>query len=328
MAKETMNNVKLGIFISCGLAVLVISLYLIGKNQSFFGSSFHLRARFANVNGLMAGNNVRFDGIQAGTVNKITVMNDTTIELDLNIQRDMRQFIRKNSFVAVGNDGLMGNKVINISPNRIPGPDVDDGDLLIPKKAPETDDMMQTFSNTNANVEKISESLINTMDRINSSKAFWSILNDSSIAFNLSASMANVKSISNRLNDLSSKLNSTVDDIKNGRGTVGMLLNDKSTEDSVRYAINNIEKTAREAADAMDKTDSLIARMQRDYAHGHGPLQAMLKDSSMVTKMSHSLSNIEKGTASFSQDMEALKHNFLTKKYFRKQAKMAKDTAQ
>jgi phospholipid/cholesterol/gamma-HCH transport system substrate-binding protein len=36
------------------------------------------------------------------------------------------------------------------------------------------------------------------------------------------------------------------------------------------------------------------------------------------------MDNVQKGTAAFSENMEALKHNFLLRGYFRKQEKAAK----
>jgi phospholipid/cholesterol/gamma-HCH transport system substrate-binding protein len=327
MANAPINNLKLGIFISFGLAVLVVSLYLIGKNQSFFGSNFHIKARFSNVSGLMAGNNIRFDGIQAGTVNKITVLNDTTIELDLLIENNMRKFIHSEDLVAIGNDGLMGNKVVNIMPSKIPSPLITQGELLNSKKSLETEDMMKTFSATNENVEKITESLISTLNRLNESKALWNTLNDSSIPFNLSATMHNMHTATGRLDEMTGSINGAIYDLRAGKGTAGLLLEDKKSEENVRQIIENINKVSVESAVAIAHTDSLIQLMQRDYVHGRGPVQALLRDSSMVTKLSQSLSNIQTGTAAFSQDMEALKHTFVTRRYFRKLAKYKKDTA-
>ncbi len=324
MAKEAINNVKLGLFISSGLAVLIISLYLIGKNQSFFGSYFHARARFKNINGLMTGNNVRFAGIQAGTVSKIQVINDTTIEVELLIDKKMKPFIHANAFAAIGNDGLMGNKVINLTPNAIPAKEVEEGALLAIKRSPETDDMMQTFSNTNQNVLAISQSLINTLNRLNESKAFWNILNDTSIPFNLSQSMVNIKASTIRINELSLSLNSLVKDLHDGKGAAGLLLEDKATANNVRSAIENLTTASKESLNAISKIDSLVAQVQQDAAHGHGTVHTLLRDSVMANRLSNSMLNIEKGTAAFNQDMEALQHNFLTRKYFKKQEKLKK----
>ncbi len=79
MAKRVVNNVKLGIFVLGGLLFLVFLLYMIGKNRNMFGNTYVLKARFENVSGLVAGNNVRFSGIQAGTVKKVKILNDTTL---------------------------------------------------------------------------------------------------------------------------------------------------------------------------------------------------------------------------------------------------------
>ena len=47
-------------------------------------------------------------------------------------------------------------------------------------------------------------------------------------------------------------------------------------------------------------------------------------DGLMVMKLNSSLDNIQKGTDGFNQSMEALKHNFLLRGYFRKQEKKKK----
>src|SRR5690606_6259856 len=111
MAKRITNHLRLGIFVMAGLVFLVLLLYVIGKNQNLFGSTFVLKARFENINGLMSGNNVRFAGITAGTVNEVRVLNDTTIEVEMLIKNKMREFIKKNTVATIGSDGLMGNKL-------------------------------------------------------------------------------------------------------------------------------------------------------------------------------------------------------------------------
>jgi len=81
MAKKAMNNVKLGAFVLVGLVLLIVMLYMIGKNRNLFGSNFILKARFGNVHGLKPGNNVRYAGIDVGTIKIINVLNDTTMEV-------------------------------------------------------------------------------------------------------------------------------------------------------------------------------------------------------------------------------------------------------
>jgi phospholipid/cholesterol/gamma-HCH transport system substrate-binding protein len=198
--------------------------------------------------------------------------------------------------------------------------------LLRIKTSPETEDMMQTFSSTNQNVLAISQSLINTLNRLNNSKAFWDILNDSSIPTNINGSMVSIRSSAERINELTASLNKMVTELKEGKGTAGALLEDKNTETNVKDAIANLDKASKESVSAIARIDSLINQVQQDAAHGHGTVHALLRDSMMAVRLSNSMANIEKGTAAFNQDMQALQHNFLTRKYFKNQAKMKKDT--
>ena len=55
MANETLRNIRLGLFVTIGTALLIAALYLIGNKQNIFGSTFRISAKFYNVNGLMSG---------------------------------------------------------------------------------------------------------------------------------------------------------------------------------------------------------------------------------------------------------------------------------
>lgn len=321
MANKTGENVTLGFFVAAGVVVLIVSLYLIGKNQSMFGSTFHLRARFQNVNGLMAGNNIRFSGIQAGTVNKITVINDTTIEVDLLIEKEMQPFIRDNALVNIGNEGLMGNKVINIIPSGYPGGVITEGALLVSKSTPYPDDMMQTLSLTNDNVEVLSGDLVSTVRRINESKVLWQILNDTTLSEGLRVSMSNLRAATVNINNLSASLNSVISDARAGKGTAGALIADDSVATHMKQAISNINNASKESLEVLTKLDSIVSQTQTDLSHGNGIANALLKDPLMVEKVNSSIENIQKGTTSFQESMEALKHNFLIRGYFKKQEK-------
>jgi hypothetical protein len=82
-----------------------------------YGANFELRSRFSNTNGLRKGNNVLYAGIQVGTVKDILLVNDTTIEVLLLIDDKWIGFINNSAIVSVSNEGLMGNKIIQIQPH-------------------------------------------------------------------------------------------------------------------------------------------------------------------------------------------------------------------
>ncbi len=319
-----MNNIKLGVFVLAGLGFLIGLLYMIGRTENMFGSNFELRARFGNVQGLRSGNNVRYAGIQVGTVRKVNILSDTTIEVIMVIEKKMKKFIRKNAIVAIGTDGLMGNKVINISPSKEPAALVDAGDILPGKKAIDTDDMLQTFNKTNNDIAVIAAELKNTIQRINNSTAIWKILNDNTLPQNLRASLANVRSATSKANDMVNTLNTLITDVKNGKGSLGAILTDSSFAKNLNEAITKIKRVGDDADTLAAEINKTVKNIQNEVNNGKGPVNALLKDSSMVTNINKSLDNIQKGTDGFNQVMEALKHNFLLRGYFRKLEKQKK----
>lgn len=86
--KTPMQNLKLGIFVVLGTVLLIIAAYLIGNGQSLFVKKFTVNAVFSNVNGLQVGNNVRFSGIDIGTVDNIEMQNDSTIIVYMAINKN------------------------------------------------------------------------------------------------------------------------------------------------------------------------------------------------------------------------------------------------
>lgn len=318
MAKKTVNTIKLGVFVLSGLLFLIVMLYMIGKNRNLFGPAFVLKAQFENVQGLVPGNNVRFSGIQIGTVKRINILSDTLIEVVMLVDDKMQQIIRNNAIVAIGSDGLMGNKVINISPARVMAPFVSKGEVLSSRKAINTDDMLQTLSRTNQDIAVVAAQLKIAVQRVNNSTALWTVLNDETLPQNLRSSAANVQQATARAAIVASDLQSIIGSVKNGKGSLGAVLTDTAFAIGLHDAIEKIKGVGDKADELAGSLNSVIAGVKQDYNTGKGPVNALFKDSSMVISISKSLDNIQKGTDAFSQNMEALKHNFLFRGYFRK----------
>ncbi|WP_431209489.1 MlaD family protein [Puia sp. P3] len=214
MATQTNSNTKLGLLVLSGLFLFILTLYIIGKNQNMFGSSYRLKARFSEVNGLMKGNNIRFSGIQAGTVKSIRIIDDTTIEVLMLINNDLQPFIRTNASAAIGTEGLIGNKIINITPGKGNAPVAEDGTMLNTHRVVNTDDMLQTLSKTNENIATISEGLKQTIRRINSSSALWRLLDDSSLPANTRSALSHIRQASANADRLTGDLQDLISDVK------------------------------------------------------------------------------------------------------------------
>jgi len=316
MANQGENNIKLGVFVSIGLLALIFSFYMIGKNRNLFGSNFQLKVRFANTSGLIEGDNVLFAGIQAGTVKSIGIVNDSVIEVALTIDDKIKPFIHKNALASIGTEGLMGDKVVNISPAKVSGPKVKDGDILATREMINTDELLQTLSQSNNNIAAISEGLKTTVLRINNA-SIWSLFNDKQVVTNAKSTLQNISAASANANEMTKGLNQLVTQIKHGKGTAGLLLADTGMANSLKEAVSRIRSASNNANNLTLQLNQMVKDLNSGLNSQTGTVHLLLKDSTLAKNLSTSMENVKKGTDGFNQDMEALKHNFLLRGYFK-----------
>jgi phospholipid/cholesterol/gamma-HCH transport system substrate-binding protein len=328
MTNRFLNNIKLGIFVLAGLLLIIFTLYMIGRTENLFGSNFELKARFKNASGLTKGNNIRYSGIQVGTVKSVKLLNDTTIEVIMLIDEKAKSYIHKNSIASIGTEGLMGNKIININPGKGLTPEVTEGDIIATQKVFNTDEMLQTLDKTNNNIATISEDLKNTVGRINNSTALWGILNENSLAVNLKSSLANISKASANANDMVKDLHTIINDVKNGKGSVGALLTDTNFAFQLNEAVTKIKSVGDNANALAGELNKVVQEVKQGINNGRGTVHALLKDTVIAGNLNASMENIKMGTAAFNENMEALKHNILFRGYFRKLEKQKKKEAQ
>lgn len=323
MANQGENNAKLGLFVSIGLLTLIFSFYMIGKNQNLFGANFQLKARFSNTSGLIKGDNVLFAGIQAGTVKNIEIVNDSTIEVLLTIDNKIKPFIKANALASIGTEGLMGEKVVNITAAKVPGAGVKDGDVLPTRKPINTDDILQTLSQSNNNIAEISAGLKTAVTKLNNS-AIWELLNDKGVVNNARKTLQNISKASANANEMTKGLNQLVTQIKHGKGTAGLLLADTGMAGNLKEAMASIKSAGNNANNLTIQLNDMVKDLNGSLNNGHGTLHLLLKDSTLAKNLGTSIENVKKSTDSFNQNMEALKHNFLLRGYFRKLEKQQK----
>jgi phospholipid/cholesterol/gamma-HCH transport system substrate-binding protein len=323
MANRKIDNVKVGVFVLFGVLMLIFGLYKVSKT-SFFSNNFLLTAHFKNVSGLLIGNNIRYVGVQVGTIKSINLLNDSLIEVSMLIDEKMRGFIHKKDLVSIGTDGLVGNKLLNISAGNDRINLVETDDILDTKEVLNTDEMMLTLNKTNTNVALISEELKSTVQRLNNSTTLWRILNEETIPNNMIESMANIKKATLRADLMVAELQSVIANVKKGKGSLGAILTDTAIAINLNQAIDKIKKVGDNADVLTNELNVITQNVKSDLLTSKGAYNALLKDTLLTLKLNNTMNNVELGTASFSENMEALKHNFLFRGYFRRLDKKKK----
>ncbi|HTL81411.1 MAG TPA: MlaD family protein [Bacteroidia bacterium] len=317
MKKETNRNIRLGIFVLAGTLFLVVALYMIGSKRNLFGNTFTLHADFRTVNGLMAGHNVRFSGIDVGTVKSIEFNNDSSVTVDMIIEEKYKSRIKKNCIAEIGTDGLMGNKLVNINPVSGNALHVEDGDILQTQQPIETDDMIRTLSLTNENMKVITDDLKKITAKINNSNSIWSLLADTIVSQNIRDAIVSIRITGANTALVTGDLSRISQNIRAGKGSIGALVADTTFYGQLHQSVVNIKLIS----DRMAIISGDMSDFTTQVKNGEGTVGMLMMDTTFVGNLNSSVVNLKAGTDNFNQNMEALKHSFLLRPYFRKQDK-------
>lgn len=193
---------RLGLFVIILLSLLVIGIFYIGRQKHLFNPVFKLYTTFRNIGGVQIGNNVRFSGINVGTVDNIQIINDTTVRIDVIIEKNVQQFIKKDCFMTISSEGIIGDKIINITQSISNGLAVTEGQYLPSVEPLETDAIMASLKVTGENAEIISSELAEILNKINNGNGTLSkLIHDSTIADNINQTIINLKKSSKGLDE-------------------------------------------------------------------------------------------------------------------------------
>jgi len=193
---------RLGLFITGGLILFVFAIFIIGKQKNLFTPVFKLYTTFYNVSGLQVGNNIRFSGINVGTVDNIKIINDSTVQVDLLIGKSVQQFIKADCEAAIGSAGIIGDRVLIITQGSFDAPLARDGQQIGSKEPVEPDGIMASLQITADNAVIITDQLAEIMIKVNGGKGtLGRLVQDSTIAENINQTIVNLKNSSEGLNE-------------------------------------------------------------------------------------------------------------------------------
>ncbi len=296
---KSLKGAKLGIFIFLGTLLFVAIIFVVGNKNSMFTDTTTVISYFTNIAGLKNGSPVNMSGYQVGYVNRISLIPDSSgkVEVDMKINNDVISFVRIDSKARIETKGVIGQKYVAITPGSPDLPIVTEGTIIV------------------------SESPVNITDMINNSNEI----------------MLYAKSMVKELDDVLEKIN-------NGEGTIGKLVNNDELYNSAVHIVKTADTSLAIATIDFDNVTALIDKMGenlnsilksvdstsqqvgfviKDIRDGKGALGVLVGDKAtedslrnMVKQLSSTVYEIKTGSIRFSEDMEALKHNWLFKEYF------------
>jgi len=297
MGINNSKYIKLGIFIVTGLTLFVVALFYIGSKDNLFTKTIDIYANFANVSGLAKGNSVQFAGINVGTVQSIEIIASDKVRVNMNIVSDVKQFIKKDSEASINSDGLVGNKVLSISSGSVSAASVESGDSLHSVKPITIGDIVSNLNESTKDAQLITKSLADILGKVNNGEGtIGKLINNSDIFDELDSLMNSFSGSTENINKIlfqtSNVIGLVTSDIEKLQGSI----------DSIVMNISGITTK-------INSGQSLIGTLLTDTVFANN-IKGVMTNANQTT------ANLELGSFSFYQNMEALKHNFLFKGYF------------
>ena len=311
------SNVAIGMFVLTGLALFTLVLFTIGNQHSFFARHFDVYTEFANIDGLMRGAEVEIDGFQAGELADITVPNSASgrFRLKLRIDQRFKPLVRADSVVTIGTEGIVGDKFVEIQSGGANAPEATSSNTLPSKEPLSAANLLQKggdlIDTANGTIKALQGKVFGTLDAL-------------------------TKTVNNT--------DDVITDVKQGKGTVGMLLSDEAVARDVRQAISNAQDATVSVKHASSQADALVAGLQsrnidskvdqtilsaRSAAQNIDATSQALRDA--ITEavgpddedvptgdnIRQALSNLNRATGNMAADTEALKHEFFFRGFFK-----------
>lgn len=284
MKKNIDHKIRLGIFITLGIAVFILAVYFIGEKQQMFRSTFRLTGVFKDVGGLQIGNNVRLSGINVGTVENVSLISDTSVIVEILIDETTRKFIKKDAIASIGSEGLMGNKVLVITPGIGSQQTIENNDVIATTQPIEIDEIIKSLKTTIDNTSSITGDLAKISINIESGKGtIGRLMMDQTWRENIQSTIINLKDGSEKF----------------------VVFMDKSQQiDNILLALNsNIDSTSAVIQD--------LSKITSNIESGEGVVGKLLMDQSMGQNLDSTLINLKKGLAEFEIFMKLAQESWL-----------------
>ena len=273
----------------------MLAVFIIGKQKNMFDPVFKLTSTFLNVSGLQVGNNIRFSGINVGTVDNITIINDSMVRVDMLVRQEVKKFIKSDSKVSIGSEGLIGNRLLTITQGSPNAPIVAKNQQLQSIEPVETDAIIASLKVTVANTEVVTKQAADMMLKINSGKGtLGRIIHDTEIAQNISNSIVNFENTSEELDKTMS-----------------------STRNSLALIMQSLQLTADNAKVSTKQLEEIMTGIN----NGQGTVGRLLYDTVTSNNIDMTITNLKSSSKALDENLEALKHNIFFRGYFKKKEK-------
>ena len=263
--REILLKFRVGIFVLVALATFLGLVYALGARARLFESRYTIHAEFTEVGGLVEGATVRLAGVQIGRVSAVTLPASPggKVRVDLTIARRFSDRIRKNSVARIETQGLLGDRIVEITVGDASSPPVVPGEVLASRDPADFGRVIAAGADTARNVGALAEALRETAEQINKSK----MIEDAARTVNklgrvvdqvehgrgwAHALLYEEPVALRRVNELIATTQTLIERVEKGQGAAGVLVSPEGTASAKRFVA------------AMDRISAMVAEPERE----------------------------------------------------------------
>ncbi|MBW3466320.1 MlaD family protein [Arthrospiribacter ruber] len=315
MRNDNKKSVIVGIFVLIGIAILVAGIMTMGGQQKKFVKSISLNAVFDDVAGLQVGNNVWFSGVKIGTVRRINFYGDSQVEIVMNVEEKVREYIRKDSKATIGSDGLIGNKIIVIYGGTTQAPSVESGDRLQAEMPLDTDRMMETLQENNLNLVTITENLKVLTSKIAEGQGIvGTVMTDSLLGENFKNTLKNLEIASVNSNRMVAEMNKFAQNLNKEGNLFHDLSTDQELYKNLRESIAELQSTASNANEMTQNLNTVTQKLnEKDNTLG-----MIINDPEFAERLKQTLIYADSSAMNLNRGLEALEYTWPFRRGFRR----------
>src|SRR5438034_947233 len=199
---ELIRELRGGVFGLVALAAFLGMVYALGARARLFEAHYTIHAEFTEVAGLTEGATVRLAGVQIGRVTDVHLPGEPggKVRVDLTIARRYADRIRRDSIARIETQGLLGDKVVEVTVGTAAAPPLQPGEVLTAREPTDFARVLTQGADTARDAAALVAALRQTAEDVNRSR----------LVGDVSATVA--------------KLNRVVDQVEHGRGWAHTLL--------------------------------------------------------------------------------------------------------
>ncbi|HKV41471.1 MAG TPA: MlaD family protein, partial [Blastocatellia bacterium] len=229
--KTTVAELRVGLLVLASVVVLIIFILSVSGDISIFKPRMTLRTRLAAADGLKAGDEVRLAGKRVGKVMDVNFTSGipnspeaksviVTMQLD---EAQVRGRVRTDSVAVLGQQGFLGDRIIDITPGTTKGDPVKNQSEIPSADQASMAQVFQGASDVLVQFNAVGKQLQTLMEDVNKGQGtIGRILHDDSLYVNLNRTVLEAQDL--------------VKQVKSGNGTVAKLLNDPTLFDNLNSA--------------------------------------------------------------------------------------------